>query len=645
MSPKLELRQRLGLHHLAFFRAVRLDGLPLVESCARYLPQHRPTARVAARQLAWVESELRLEAQRAERRQFHKLLARGLPPAATAPPQPSLEEFAERHPGVDLSEADWLALLNEAHPVPPQVRREQRRRAAAIDRLRRFLAALEADAVKPPHPADPVAVWLPRPIAQPLATVNVATLGELTRRIQDRGVRWTQGVRGVGAAKARGVVDWLQAHVPGFREVVGPRARLASRALSRQLASVRPRRLGVVPFEVFDPGPRLSGADTPRRLPPGAGGLPAIDDRDAIARFLATKMTAEELRRGPLAPINHTVRAYRREIARLWQWAAIERGKALSALDEDDVMLYQTFLQDPQPRERWVGPRRPRAHPEWRPFTAPLVGAAVQLALAVGNALYSFWFEQGYVVRNPFRAGPKRPSFRRRQYRSRSLSLVALGHLREHLAALADDEASLRLRALLLVLYGTGIRRAELVGATLADLYAESTPEGTLEVELEVVGKGKVDRRVALPAPAVDAVAAYYAARTDGDGLPLLALGDARAALRQIPLFATLPDRAGRRRSLSASAVHLAVTALFRQVAQHIELSDPEAAYLLSRGSAHWLRHSFATHALDDDPGLLTDIQKALGHRSVNTTALHYLDEDRKRRQRLAQRIAQRAVL
>ncbi|OXJ21474.1 hypothetical protein CFB46_34680 [Burkholderia sp. HI2761] len=43
-------------------------------------------------------------------------------------------------------------------------------------------------------------------------------------------------------------------------------------------------------------------------------------------------------------------------------WAIVERGRALSSLTTDDAITYQTFMRRPAPRERWIGPPRPRGH-------------------------------------------------------------------------------------------------------------------------------------------------------------------------------------------------------------------------------------------------------------------------------------------
>ena len=144
------------------------------------------------------------------------------------------------------------------------------------------------------------------------------------------------------------------------------------------------------------------------------------------------------------------------------------------------------------------------------------------------------------------------------------------------------DDASLRARALLELLYATGIRCAEVVGLDV--------PEVDLDARMvRVLGKGRKERVVPFGTRARDAVLAYLPAR-------------ARAAPRSEALFVN--RRGGR---LSDRSVRSILAARVRQVA------------LAKRISPHSLRHSFATHLLGRGADLRT-IQELLGHASLSTT-------------------------
>ena len=90
--------------------------------------------------------------------------------------------------------------------------------------------------------------------------------------------------------------------------------------------------------------------------------ITANTDADAIkvwlARFADTKTTFDN---------------YRKEAERLLLWSVVELGKPLSSLSHEDFLVYQRFLADPQPSERWIMLRRKvaRADPAWRPWIAP----------------------------------------------------------------------------------------------------------------------------------------------------------------------------------------------------------------------------------------------------------------------------------
>ncbi len=148
-----------------------------------------------------------------------------------------------------------------------------------------------------------------------------------------------------------------------------------------------------------------------------------------------------------------------------------------------------------------------------------------------------------------------------------------------------DDEAARRDLAICELLYGAGVRVAELVAADLADLDLRA---GRLRVQ----GKGARERIACFGAKARAALEAYLAARRQ------LAPADGQ------PLF--LNQRGGR---LTARSVQRIVAARLR---------DP----LLGHVHPHLLRHSFATHMLDRGADLRA-IQSLLGHRSLDSTQIY----------------------
>lgn len=166
----------------------------------------------------------------------------------------------------------------------------------------------------------------------------------------------------------------------------------------------------------------------------------------------------------------------------------------------------------------------------------------------------------------------------------------------ERLLAAPDDRDVLgvRDRAMLETLYSTGLRVSELVGLDLGDidLAAES---------VRVKGKGKKERMVPLGAHACTAVRKYM---DMGKGDPRFAACWAEGR-QQRPLFV---NKHGSR--LSSRSVRRKLDKYLKSVGL-----DPTI-------SPHTLRHSFATHLLDNGADLRS-VQELLGHQSLSTTQIY----------------------
>jgi integrase/recombinase XerC len=142
-------------------------------------------------------------------------------------------------------------------------------------------------------------------------------------------------------------------------------------------------------------------------------------------------------------------------------------------------------------------------------------------------------------------------------------------------------EIETRDRALLELLYSSGIRVSELVGL---DVYRLDLDLGIVKV----MGKGRKERIVPVGAKAIEALTAYLELRGKGHD--------------ESPLFVNL--RGGRLTARSVARVvkkHARNSAIFRKI------------------SPHSLRHTFATHLLDAGADL-REIQEMLGHVSLSTT-------------------------
>ena len=167
-------------------------------------------------------------------------------------------------------------------------------------------------------------------------------------------------------------------------------------------------------------------------------------------------------------------------------------------------------------------------------------------------------------------------------------------------AVAADDQDALHLRdrAMLELLYATGIRVGELVGLDIDDVDFGSNV-------VRVMGKGAKERTVPFGGPAATAMQGW------------LQLGRGQVATSTSGAAMFLGRRGGRVDPRQVrSAVH--------QVLQHV----PEAPDV----GPHGLRHSAATHLLEGGADLRA-VQEMLGHASLATTQIYtHISVERLRR-------------
>lgn len=157
-----------------------------------------------------------------------------------------------------------------------------------------------------------------------------------------------------------------------------------------------------------------------------------------------------------------------------------------------------------------------------------------------------------------------------------------------------SDVLGMRDRAMLETLYSTGLRVSELVGLELGDVDLAGEA-------VKVRGKGKKERIVPLGSHAVAAITRYMEMlRADPRFAPAWADGRTHR-----PLFVN--KHGGR---LSSRSVR-------RKLDKYLKAVGLDAAI-----SPHTLRHSFATHLLDNGADLRS-VQELLGHQSLSTTQVY----------------------
>ena len=157
---------------------------------------------------------------------------------------------------------------------------------------------------------------------------------------------------------------------------------------------------------------------------------------------------------------------------------------------------------------------------------------------------------------------------------------------------------SLRDRALLELLYGTGARVSELIGINVLDISSTLNDSGEIAT-VKLRGKGGKERIVPLGSFATKALLDY-----------------------QVRVRPTLIVK--QKKADSALFLNTRGTRLSRQSAWQIVLDAATSVGLQEKVSPHVFRHSYATHLLDGGADIRV-VQELLGHASVTTTQIYTL--------------------
>jgi len=152
---------------------------------------------------------------------------------------------------------------------------------------------------------------------------------------------------------------------------------------------------------------------------------------------------------------------------------------------------------------------------------------------------------------------------------------------------IADDFESWRDLAVVELLYGTGMRRAELIGLTISDVNFE-------QKSLKVLGKRNKERIIPLLPSVEDAIRGYLAVR---QGVAV--------NFSEAPLLIT------------KKGVKLYDTLVYRVVNRYFSRTSNKL-----KKSPHIIRHSFATHLLNQGADLNV-VKELLGHASLASTQVY----------------------
>ncbi len=240
--------------------------------------------------------------------------------------------------------------------------------------------------------------------------------------------------------------------------------------------------------------------------------------------------------------------------------------------DQTGKALHTITLQDAVDYHEWLKTRYASAH-------------SVKLHINVAKAMFAFGVKLNYLRTNVFAV-------------LKTDTPVEVTHHRilteEDVLRLIDSPKRQRDKLLLRLIYAAGLRVSEICNLVWSDLSAD----GVLHIRS---GKGQKDRFITLSESMVKRLLAFKADTSGNDYL----------FQSQVTQKGSKTDR-----RLDESQVHRIV----KQAAI--------AARISLDASAHWLRHSHASHSLDRGASIVT-VRDTLGHSSIATTN-KYLHSKRK---------------
>lgn len=267
---------------------------------------------------------------------------------------------------------------------------------------------------------------------------------------------------------------------------------------------------------------------------------------------------------------------------------AIEKGRAANTLTayRRDLDRYVRFLGETTVRDS--SPDDVRAFA--RQLEADgLARSSTNRTITAVRGLHRYLFAEGMVVSDP--TADVEPAQLPKGL-PKAISEEDIERLID--AAKGTDALAMRDRAILEILYGTGMRISECVGLSLDDVDLEAAL-------IRVTGKGNKQRLVPVGRLAEAALTAWLTPA----GRPSL-VPDVWAT-RDAQMAVFLNHRGGR---LSRQGMW----GVIRKYGLQVGIAD--------RLSPHVLRHSCATHMLDHGADIRT-VQELLGHASISTTQLY----------------------
>ncbi|MCX8514469.1 MAG: tyrosine-type recombinase/integrase [Burkholderiales bacterium] len=338
-------------------------------------------------------------------------------------------------------------------------------------------------------------------------------------------------------------------------------------------------------------------------------GIGANNDIDAI------KIWLKEFIASP-----NTFISYRQCAERFIMWAIAQRH-TLATIKREDIMSYQSFLNDPSPAEIWCGPAVSRQNKNWRPFVKGLSSTSIRLNLQILTTMYEYLIQSGYLSINPFRL-IKRKSARlnvtnkkvERYLSHKEWDLICnfINNMPENNQV--NKEHKSRVRWIFNLLYLSGCRRSEITNAKMNDFIHKNG-----QWWLRVIGKGNKYGEIPVTKSLLEELIQYRKSLNLPD-LP-------GVHEHNIAIVNSLRFHSSSLSGISHSMLYKIIKSTCILIAQEVKLDDPGAAYVIEQVSTHWLRHTSATHQVDAGIDIRV-VKENLRHSLLETTMKYQHTED-----------------
>lgn len=346
---------------------------------------------------------------------------------------------------------------------------------------------------------------------------------------------------------------------------------------------------------------------------PAPSGIKAKTDIEAIQVWLT------EFQNSP-----NTFISYRQAAERFLMWCT-QNKLIMSELSREDILGYQGFLQSPSPSDFWCGPSKPRYDPKWRPFVKGLGNSSIQLNLQILTAMYEYLVQSGYLTLNPFKL-IKRKSARLTVNKGieRYLNHKELDYIFDYINNMPKQtEIQIRIYSrikwIFSLLYLSGCRRNEIINAKMSDFIRK---QGNWW--LKVIGKGNKYGEIPVTNDLLLALIEYRKSinLSDYPGF----------SETNISLVNNLHVSKGKYVGITDSMLYKIIKNTCLEIANHVKLSDPGAAFVIEQVSTHWLRHTSATHQVDAGIDIRV-VKENLRHSLLETTMKYQHTENDARHQ------------